>query len=799
MRISSKLTTLCRYVLSRDYRDYRHIRILQVFDSDYYRFLLIKNGAEDRELWREGCDDPLWFYFLKSRDERHSLHGCDGQWRQLADPHPLFDSFYYLSRYGKQVGSRNPFAHYLREGWKRGLNPSPLFNTGYYQKQSDWDYSEGDPLTHFTRCSMKAQVSPSPLFDRHWYLEKKIPYPDVVQADIFKHYKKFGAREGKSPHPLFEPAFYLGQCSEANTAGADPLLHYLTSGEAMGCRPNSYFDPVYYRRRYMDAADATSALEHYIKIGKSSGNGISRNAEKLPVQPLISVIVPVFNPELCHLNRCIRSLLDQVYQFWELCLVDDGSSDGRVRESIRSWAEQDRRIRYAFHHANLGISAATQAGADMSRGDYLGFLDNDDELAPDCLYRIAEAAGETGAGVIYTDEDLIGDEGFPLSAFHKPDFNRPLLYSHNYITHFVSVSRELFYRVGGMRSDFDGAQDYDLLLRLSEHLDTFHHIPRVLYHWRATDSSTSINHGNKPYAHEAGRKALADHFRRSGTAAEIMDGSVNYHYRISLKMSSGPSVKVILCSRGQKSAESNLIDWTAAKTAYDNCSFALVGDQPVHSGDSASKADNINRIVAESREEFIAILGYGADDLNNAWLAELVSLLLHNEDTGICCGRVSYAGRDGPSYAEADLTNPSVHYYASFLSSGSRHANGMHNLQWISGCDWQICLLPRSLMETLGGFDSVHFPTYLSMLDLSYRVVNSGKKVLYTPWAVVTYQEENPTSFADDQAALLEKRRFQERHRDLLMGLSAYYNPGNVANSGIDSHTFYAWLSGSRH
>ena len=266
MSIRSKWSTLIRYVASQDYRDYRFVRKLHLFDAGY--FLALQNERSGSTAGADGIEDPLWVYFQNSREELKNIVVSDDSWRQLADPHPLFDTWYYLSRYGKQVGKRNPYAQYLREGWKQGMKPSPLLDADYYSHHSDWKRSVGDPLTHFTIHGLKEKLAPSILFDVEWYYYQTLG-SELAQKNPLKHYKQFGVLEGKRPHPLFNPDHYLANNGMPGSGKEDPYLHYLLVGETKGWKPIKYFHPSYYRNRYMEEGDPSTAFEHYLKFGSA--------------------------------------------------------------------------------------------------------------------------------------------------------------------------------------------------------------------------------------------------------------------------------------------------------------------------------------------------------------------------------------------------------------------------------------------------------------------------------------------------------------------------------------------------
>lgn len=800
-----KVSLLLKFMVSQDYRDYRYVRTLHIFDLYYYAQLL-QRYLPDSYQQIPDFEDPLWMYFITARDELAKREFPLEAWQQCCDPHPLFDTYYYVSRNRDRIGKRNPFAHYLIKGWKQGLQPSPFFDQAHYAALSGWSEDKGDPLTHYVHYGGQNGTCPALSFNNDMCYVDQAPYPEIVHTNVIRHYKLHGSREGKSPTPVFNAKYYLDQLGDDSDATGDPFLHYLCAGEKRGIRPNQSFDVNYYRNRYLGTNQCESPLLHYYKTGVHEKAEINERIEQMAQKPVISIVVPVYNPEVRYLKNCIRSVLYQSYPYWELCLVDDCSDNEAIRDVIRNWTAVDNRISCRFNRQNSGISSATQSGIESVCGEFIGFLDNDDELEQDCLFQVARAINETNGKIFYTDEDLVGDDGSRLSIFYKPAFNKALLYSHNYITHFVVASRSLIIDAGGLISEFDGAQDYDLLLRLSDTGEAFYHIPHVLYHWRAIETSTSIDHERKPYAHEAGRKALTNCLKRNNLKGHVIDGPVNFHYRVELAESGQPSVTVIIGGNdaGETSVEP---DRMQAKSGHENTSFHWIDrcdpggskglecnmDQP-----KTSKAQAVQEIVECSKDEYVAILGHGVSDLSQNWLYELLSKMNLDQEIGIVCGRVSYNGTDGPSFAVPEMEKSNAAYYAAFIDSASRHSQGLHNMQWVNGCDWHICLISRKLIDQIGGFDYQRYPDLMAMHDLSYRAIAAGKKVLYTPDAVITLPERGYDQFMAGDEIEKESAVFKKSHYEQIMMFERFYNIGQVLERGYSRETFYRWLAGSK-
>jgi GT2 family glycosyltransferase len=806
MDIRKKLTILLRLIFNSDYR---FIRQKKVFDAGYYLAGLGRNGENNSSVV-----DPLWdFLKIRGRDYRTRITASGG-WCDIPAPHPLFDIAYYLIRYFPEGLSDNPFVHYLRSGWKQGLCPGPYFDPEVYQKRSSWNEQKGDPLTHFTHIGSVQGISPGLNFAIDWYHDRN-PVLVEVQREIIKHYKLHGAPIGKSPLPVFDPEFYRKQVALAGgTVDApDCFAHYITTGAGKGFRPAEWFDVDVYLRQSGATCTREDALAHYVHYGVHDYCITDARVAELDRKPVISLLVPVYNPDPGELGNCIRSVLYQPYPNWELCLADDGSTRDGVRAILKEWAARDRRIKVTFLSQNLGISGATNEAARLASGEFFGFLDNDDELSPACLYRVVHGINEDGADMVYSDEDLIGDDGTQLSVFRKPDYNSGLLLSHNYITHFVVVARALFDQVGGFNSEFDGAQDYDMMLKLSEVARNISHIPEVLYHWRASETSTSINHSQKNYAHEAGRKALAQAIRRRGLTGEAADTDLNFFYRIkSAPVEVAPTAVYIIFTRVKRECVVQTVH-SLEKTVPENCSLHLLLPGPLT--DRADMAGGgwrrsmlhyytlqdgwaglVNKLAAGEAAEFLVFAVGDEMQFAPGWLEALQETAKHT-DAGIVCGRASFAGNDGMSFRLPDLTNKSVSYYHQFLISSSRHLNGLHCPQEISCCGWELTLVVSELFAELSGFDSGQFPLLFSMADLSRRAAALGWRICYTPYSRVDCREYGAPVRQDDAEALsAEKQAFQRRHNKWLLNFDPTYNVAVLGDNGIALKDFRIWVTG---
>ena len=785
-------------------RNYRFLRRKKLFDSGYF--------LENCRGWDIDSADPLWNYLkISGNDYQDLLRG--GRWMQQADPHPLFDTAWYLLRYFPDGLADNPLVHYLKEGWRLDYWPGPFLDPRIYAERSDYRPTMGDPLSHYTHVGAQLGISPSPYFDVPYYLDWN-PGLTGLKPEIIKHYKLYGGRNSRSPIPVFDPAYYLSQLEDPEASETDPLSSYVTMSDRQQCNPGPWFKPEHYRLAE-DLGQEEEPLAHYLKLRNERLKDGAAGVGDLSGGPLLSILVPVYNPAIEYLNNCVNSVLHQEYSHWELCLADDCSTDAEVHETLRQWADRDARIKVSFRQENGGISAATNSAAELAEGDYLGFLDNDDELSPDCLQHVADQIIKTGAKVLYTDEDLIGNDGTRFSIFHKPDFNLGLLFTHNFITHFVAVEKKLFDEIGGFDPECDGAQDYDLMLRLTEESGTVLHIPRVLYHWRASETSTSINHEQKSYAHEAGKTALARSIQRRNIGAAVEESGTNFFYRLKYERIEEPSVDILVAIPSGN--EDDIQAMVRDSARYGNCTI-----RPIHyeaaqpqertttsparpepvatSADrvpGAGLAESMHRGVRESSGEYLVFLTSDLQELASGWLEELLCPLLQIDTLGMVCGRVDTDGEGKSSFRLPDLSVTNIEYFSQFLAKCTRHMNWLHCHQYVSFCDWDICMIKRTVYDEHGGLDWEQYPARLAMLDLSMKVSERGWDMLYTPYALGHVKDETQTLPDTETQALREERlRFQKNWAEKLRTFDTYFNPGLLGDSGIGQETFKRWLCG---
>ncbi|MCC8029883.1 MAG: glycosyltransferase, partial [Lachnospiraceae bacterium] len=295
--------------------------------------------------------------------------------------------------------------------------------------------------------------------------------------------------------------------------------------------------------------------------------------------PLISIPVPLYNTPLQYLRELIDSVQSQTYGSWELCLAD-GSTDDQAEQFIRQRYAGNARIKYRRLSRNSGIAGNTNEAVSMAEGEYIGLLDHDDLLAPNALFEVVKVINEhTGADVIYTDEDKISDDITDhFGPAFKPDFNLDLLRSCNYICHFFVVKKDIADEIHGFRSEFDGSQDYDFILRCVERAECVYHIPMILYHWRCHPNSVAGNPENKLYAYEAGRRAIEEHLRRTGEPdAQVERLPFWGHYRVNYPVRNRDRVSILIVNTGSAADLRRCVDSILSKTTYPDYHIYIAG------------------------------------------------------------------------------------------------------------------------------------------------------------------------------------------------------------------------------
>jgi glycosyltransferase involved in cell wall biosynthesis len=592
---------------------------------------------------------------------------------------------------------------------------------------------------------------------------------------IWRTYKKEGFKGIK-----FRIAFSAGRSTPISAFG------YFESN------PNDYFEWV---RRYDTLNDADREK-------------IKTQVRRLSQTPLISVIMPVYNPPLSMLEEAIQSVQNQLYHHWELCIADDASTDKSVLELLQAYADKDPRIKVVFRKQNGHISAASNSALDLARGKYIALLDNDDLLPEQALFFVSQAISKhPDVGLIYSDEDKIDQAGRRYGPYFKPDWNPDLFLSHNMISHLGVYRADLVKKVGGFRQGYEGSQDYDLALRCIEQLavQQIVHIPRVLYHWRSHRGSTAHAGSEKSYALPAGERALNDHFTRINVSAkaELLDiGMYRVRYDISHP---SPLVSLIIPTRNGFKLLKNCIESIFAKTSYKNYEIIIVdnnSDDPqildyfadivtdyririLRDESDFNYAKLNNLAVLNAKGEYICLMNNDIEVITPEWLYEMMSLATQPSVGGV--GAALWYPNNTLQHGGVitGLGGVAGHAHKHLPKGHPGYFGRARLIQSVSAVTAACLVIKKDIYQEVGGMDEVNLKVAFNDIDFCLRVRNAGYRNVWTPFAELYHHESATRGYEDT----LEKRlRFrgeilymQKRWDKALLNDPAY-NPNLTLN-----------------
>ncbi|MFZ3184682.1 MAG: glycosyltransferase [Pseudomonas sp.] len=522
--------------------------------------------------------------------------------------------------------------------------------------------------------------------------------------------------------------------------------------------------------------------------------------------PLISIITPVYGVEPCYLEALIDSVERQWYPHWELIFVEDAGPNPATRAYLAGLS--DERIKVQLCEQNGGISAASNIAISMASGEYLAFLDHDDELTPDALYELAKAINTHDPDFIYSDEDKIDTLGNFSMPFFKPGWSPDALMSIMYTCHLGCIRRSLVNALGGLRPDFDGAQDYDLVVRLSELTQRIHHIPKVLYHWRTLPTSTAAGLDAKPYACDASRRLKEEALTRRGLTGNVEPvAEMPGQFRVNYHPIGTPKVSIIIPSRDNAAVLRRCIDSILLKTAYSNYELVLIDNQS-HTEDALAyfkevESDPRVRLLRDPQPfNYSAINNFGAREAQGSYL------LFLNDDTEVLTidwlerllgfAQLSHLGAVG-----AKLLFPQdggiQHCGVLNLAAGPGHAFyaappnaplyfGRNILEWNWLAVTGACLMiARSKFDAVGGFDE-QLPVAYNDVDLCWRLHDQGWRSLVCNAVTLIHYESVSRGLDHEDPVKLERlgrerRQLYRKHPGRFMQ-DPYFNPnlhaGNV-------------------
>jgi O-antigen biosynthesis protein len=532
-------------------------------------------------------------------------------------------------------------------------------------------------------------------------------------------------------------------------------------------------------------------------------------AQRLRYRPTMSVVTPLFNTPPEALRRLLASVKNQTYPHWQHCLVDDGSAEPWIARTVERAAATDPRIAFKRRDRNGGIVAASNDALELASGEYVAFLDHDDQLDPEALFAVARTLGEAPqTDLIYSDADLVGADGIRHSPYFWPDWSPELLLALPYIAHLLVIRRTQDRDLGGFRAGLDGAQDYDLVLRVTEASARIAHIPRVLYHWWASEHSVVQNPDAKPYFVEAGRRAVDDALsRRQLIDAQRVSGPFLGAHRIRFGQADALPVSAIMVLPGQGECRVPRLPTSVAEslarivrgTQYPSLELVVVTPvdraadvrsalagltstrvRVVDAADAPDEASAINLGASHATGEMLLILGADLEPLADDWLLEMVGFARHARIGAV--GPKVYASTGTIEHAGIVLPKGTPHHV---LRGEPGAIDGYmcslrltRNYSAVSGA----CLVTRrAIFHEVGGFRSA---TTVGFSDVDYclRLREHGYRIVWTPHAELRYLHPTPAAHDLADAARLDTFR---RAWSGLPTVDPYYNPSFDQCNGL--------------
>ena len=542
----------------------------------------------------------------------------------------------------------------------------------------------------------------------------------------------------------------------------------------------------------------------YDRLDRSDRRAIRRHIEDLPARRQISVVMPVYNTDPAHLRAAIASVRVQLYPDWELCIADDASTRPEIAPILAEAAAADPRIRVERRCENGGIVAATNTALAMASGAYVAFLDHDDVLAAHALYMVAaEIALHPDTELIYSDEDRLNEHDRRYEPHFKSDWNPELLARQNYICHLAVYRTERVRDVGGLRTGFDGSQDWDLVLRIGDAVpaERIRHIPFVLYHWRLHAGLGQFSQARLAEAQDSGRRAARDHFARHGLDVQVSASAEGFN-RVRLPLPTpAPRVSVLIPTRDRVDLLRGCLQGLRDRTAYPDLEIIIVdndsADETTHAffadlaGDprvrvlprpGAFNYSAINNAAVQAATgAVLAFLNNDIEVLGPEWLASMVAHAVRPE-VGAVGARLLYGNmRVQHGGCILGIQGSVAHAHVMLPGADPGYFARAKLTQAVSAVTGACMVMRRSCFEEVGGFDEANLPVAYNDIDLCLRLCEKGYRIIYDADAELLHHESMSRGYdhANDERRQRQQREaawMRERWGERL-DRDPYYNP----------------------
>jgi O-antigen biosynthesis protein len=526
---------------------------------------------------------------------------------------------------------------------------------------------------------------------------------------------------------------------------------------------------------------------------------------KLDIQPRISVIMPVYNPDPNWLREAIDSVRKQEYPFWELCIADDASTDKRVKKILEEAERKDNRIKIVYRVQNGHISEASNSALQITTGEWIALMDHDDQLPVQALAFVAKAIQDNpDVAIIYSDEDKIDETGARFNPHFKSNWNPDLFFSQNYLSHLGVYRKDILDKIGGFRKGVEGSQDMDLVLRCLNHVKDHQiiHIPRILYHWRSTPNSTAGNPDSKSYTTDAGVKALRDYFNFEKSGIQVEAGYLQNTYKVDYPLPEVlPKVSLIIPTKDQKFILEKCINSILEKTTYPNFEIIVINNRSekketfeyfeqiknrdhrisILDFDFDFNYSSINNFgVRNSQGEIIGLINNDVEVINEDWLTEMIRHVLRKEIG--CVGAKLYYDNNQIQHAGVILGIGGIagHSHKYMPGKDFGYFSRLMLPQNLSAVTGACMLVRKEVYQELGGLNEEDLKIAFNDVDFCLRVRERGYRNIWTPFAEL-YHHESISRGSDDTpekyGRFQKEIRFMEERWGSKLRNDPYYNP----------------------
>lgn len=529
-------------------------------------------------------------------------------------------------------------------------------------------------------------------------------------------------------------------------------------------------------------------------------------------QPSFSIVVPLYKTPEKFLRNLVESVQAQTYSKWELCLSDGSGASSPLYNALMELEKSDERIRIIHHESAMKISENTNSAIKIARGDYIVFADHDDELTPNALFECVKALNERPElDMLYSDEDKMSVTKRSFFQPHmKPDFNLDLLRTVNYICHLLVVSRKLIYKVGMLRPEYDGAQDYDFILRCVEVSDKIYHIPKILYHWRSHETSTSENPESKMYAFEAGRRAVQAHYERIGIQANVIQGEFWGLYRTKYIRECDPLISILIPNKDHIEDLERCVRAIDTKSTYKKYEYIIIennsqNEETFQYYKELERKNHKVRVVywngvfnysainnygaSFARGEYLLLLNNDTEIINNDCLEELLGYCMR-EDVGAVGARLYYED-DTIQHAGVVVGFGGIagHCFVQQKRGCTGYCHRIICAQDYSAVTAACMMVDKRAFDEVGGL-SESLAVAFNDIDFCLKLRRAGYLIVYNPYAEL-YHYESKSRGLDDTPEKVSRfnkeiETFARYWPEILQNGDPYYNP----NLTLDSQDF---------